>query len=123
MKRFKKILKIGAIALGAILVVLLIANAILIWITGSRLEERLSALRDAGEPVTLADLDRREPPAGQNAAVPLGRVRNDAVALDKEVCRITSDTKSVETEEKAVRSAMDAYPRVIPLLEQAAACP
>jgi hypothetical protein len=104
----------------------LIVNAVLIWVTGSRLEERLAAIRDAGDPVTLADLDRPEPPADRNAAVFLRRGRNDIDALSKELELIRSsdgNKTSIEAERKAARAAMEAYPRVIPLLEQSAACP
>ena len=55
MKKLKKFVKIGAIVLGVLLVLLLIANAIFISITGARLEKLLAAIRAAGDPVTLAD--------------------------------------------------------------------
>jgi hypothetical protein len=95
---------------------------------GFPLEERLAAIRNAGDPVTLADLARPAPPPEQNAAVVLRRARNDVEALDKELTHIDSlaeqqGRESGEAESKAIRAALDAYPRVLPLLEQAAACP
>src|SRR5438552_5328898 len=127
-KRLKKILKIGALLLGAFLALWLIGNGISIWVTGSRLEERLAAIRNAGDPVTLADLVRPAPPPDQNAAVLLRRGHAEIDALVKEIHHIEEripDEKSVMSEavQKAIRTALEAYPRVLPLLEQAAACP
>jgi hypothetical protein len=134
-KRFKQILKIGALGLGLLLAAALIANAILISTTGSRLEKRLAAIRNAGDPVLLADLARPTPPLEQNAAVFLGRARHDVEALAKELNQIDDsftdkEGRSGETEQESIRAAQKAYPRafqayphVLPLLEQAAACP
>jgi hypothetical protein len=128
MKRPKRILKLAGIALGLLLAVALIGNAILIWTFGSPLEERLAAIRNAGDPVTLADLARPAPPPEQNAVVVLRRARSDVEALYKELAQIDSRAEQQgreggEAEQKATRTALDAYPRVLPLLEQAAACP
>jgi hypothetical protein len=127
-KRPRGILKIAAIGLVLFLAVALVGNAVLIWILGSPLKERLAAIRNAGEPVTLADLARPVPPPEQNAAVVLRRAHDDVKALAKELNRI--DASSTEqagsngsAEQKAIRAALDAHPRVLPLLEQAAACP
>jgi hypothetical protein len=134
-RRFKQILKIGALGLGLLLVAALIGNAILIGTTSSRLEARLAAIRNAGDPVTLADLARPAPPPEQNAAVFLRRARHDAEALAKELNQIDDkftdkEGRGGETEQKLLRaihraypSAFNAYPHVVPLLEQAAACP
>src|SRR6266481_4302173 len=83
-KRFKKILRIGGLVLGLLLVLLLIANAVFISITGSRLERHLAAIRAAGDPVTVADLKRVAPPPEQNAATYLRRSLDDEKAFDKE---------------------------------------
>ena len=45
----KKILKWTGIALGALIAVLLITNAIFVWRSGKALEERLQIVREAGE--------------------------------------------------------------------------
>ena len=67
MTRFKKILKWTAIIAGASIAALLIADAVFIWRTGSRLEDRLDALRRAGEPLQIADLGRKPVPPEQDA--------------------------------------------------------
>lgn len=124
-KKLKKILKIGALVLGVLLVFLLIANAIFISITGSRLEERLAAIRAAGDPVTLADLARPLPPPEQNAATYLRRSLDDEKAFNKETSTIidSEPPKPYEEQIKAVRAGFAAYPHILPLLQQAADCP
>ena len=59
MKSLGRLLKWIGIAAGAAICILLILNAYFVWSTGRRLESRLVALRQAGEPVRLADLARR----------------------------------------------------------------
>jgi hypothetical protein len=124
-KRFKKILKIGALVLGLLLVLLLIANAIFISITGSRLEKHLAAIRAAGDPVTLAELKRPLPPPEQNAATYLSRAREAEKAFDKETDPVvrSEPARPIEEQMKAVRAGLAAYPGIIPLMQQAAACP
>ena len=123
-KRFKKILRIGALVLGLVLASLLSANAIFISKTGARLEEHLAAIRAAGDPVTLADLERPLPLPDQNAATYLRRAREDQTAFEKETRPIldSEPPKPYEEQIKAVRAAFAAYPRTVPLLEQAADC-
>ena len=128
MKRPKRILTLAVIGLGLFLAVALVGNAILIWTLGSPLEDRLAAIRNAGDPVTLADLARPAPSPEQNAAVLLRRAQNDVKALVKELNRIDASSteqasRNIAEEQKAVQAALDAYPRVPLLLEQAAACP
>ena len=74
MKRFKKILKWTGIVLGTLVTILLIVNAVLVRITDSRLEKQLAAIREAGDPLSIAELlDAKPIPPEQNAAVYLDR--------------------------------------------------
>ena len=125
MKKLKKIAKIGAIILGVLLVLVLIANAVFISITGSRLEKRLAEIRAAGDPVMLADLKRPLPPPEQNASTYLSRAQANAKAFNKETSPVldAEPVRPFEDQIKAVRAAFAAYPQIIPLLEQASACP
>jgi hypothetical protein len=124
-----KITKIGGTAAAVLAVLYLIGNAALIGYTGSRLEERLKAVRDAGDPVTLKDLARTDNlPPEKNAATYLRRARADLTALRKETYLIDDrlaegDGKISEADRKALHKAFDAYPKLFPLLEQAAECP
>ncbi len=118
-----KILKV----IGAILAILLIANGIWVWTTGSRLEKKLAALRAEGDPLSLADLAREPIPPEKNAAILLRRARSDLEAIEKELMDLYesdgyADGRLSEAELKTIRSALQTYPKVIPLLEQAAAC-
>jgi hypothetical protein len=123
--KMTKIVGTGVLALAALY---LIGNAALIVYTGAQLEQRLQAVRDAGDPVTLQDLARKDKlPPEKNAATYLSRARADLTALCKEINpidhRLAEDEKLSEADRKAIAKAFDAYPKVFPLLEQAAACP
>jgi hypothetical protein len=124
--RLKRIIKIGALGLGLLVALWLIGSAILVWLSGRGLEGRLAAIRNAGEPVTLADMERPTPAPDQNAAVVLEKARDDIDALTKQLNQIDARFPAQEgnavAKQKAIGAALEAYPRVLPLLEQAAAC-
>src|SRR5205085_7496958 len=50
----------------------------------NRLEQRIAALREAGEPLSLADLERSPIPSEENAATFLRRAKSDIDAIEKE---------------------------------------
>ena len=80
---------IGALVLGSLLALLLIINAVAIRISGSRLEERLAAMRNAGEPVTLADLARPMPSPDENEAA---SEPEKSVLPDRLSCRLRAES-------------------------------
>ena len=128
MSRLKRLLKKLALALGALLIVLLLVNAILVWITGNRLEQRLAALRAAGHPVLLADLQRPALDPEKNAATFLDRAREDMAAFAKETYAVQAKPeygqhRLDDADRKTIQAAFDAYPKLLPLLEKAADCP
>jgi len=128
MKRLKKILKWIAIFTGAAIAILLMLNAYFVWSTGTRLERRLFALRQAGDPVQLADLAREPIPPEQNADVFLRRAAGDLDAIQKELLAwypkkgYSTGTLSPADQER-LEKLFAAYPKLMPLLEQAADCP
>ena len=85
MKRLRRILKWIGIAAGAAIAILLMLNAYFVWSTGTQLERRLVALRQAGDPVQLADLAREPIPPEKNADVFLRRAADDLDAIQKEL--------------------------------------
>src|SRR5262245_22863089 len=87
MSRFTRFLKTSAKVVGVLLIVALIANAALVWYTTRQLEDRLTALRAAGAPVVLTDLDRPAPPAEKDAATFLDRAQADVKAVTKELVK------------------------------------
>ncbi|MHB8973778.1 MAG: hypothetical protein ACYC4N_25360 [Pirellulaceae bacterium] len=128
MKRRKKILKWTGIVLGALVAIGLVANAVFVWTTDSRLERQLAAIRAAGDPVTLADLSRPPIPPQENAATYLRRAQADLAAIEKETRNLHPISECPgflmpPEDQQTVKAALAAYPHVIPLLEQAAACP
>ena len=88
MKRLRKILKWIGIVAGAAIAILLMLNAYFVWSTGTQLESRLVALRQAGDPVQLADLAHEPIPPEKNADVFL-RLRGRRPGRDPE--RTTGD--------------------------------
>jgi tetratricopeptide (TPR) repeat protein len=111
----------------------LVANACFVWITDIRLERQLAALRAAGDPISLAELAPKPIPPEKNAATYLRQAEPGVNAINE----IVFGGKSCETWVKRwehtrlmpaeglalVRKALHRYPKVIPLLERAAACP
>ena len=71
--------------LGGLVVILLLVNAWFVWTTDARLEAQLAAIRQAGDPLTLADLARKPIPPEQNAATYLRRAEADRAAMEKEL--------------------------------------
>ena len=132
MSRLKRILKWTAVVLLGLVAIGLVANACFVWITDTRLERQLAAIRAAGDPISLADLARKPIPPEKNAATYLRQAQPGVEAMSGFVF----DEKSCETWVKhwesrlimpieglaRVKKALDGNPKVIPLLERAAAC-
>jgi hypothetical protein len=122
-----RILKwVGITAAVGVAIVLLVL-AYLVWSTDRRLEAQLAALRAAGEPLTWNDLQPKPIPPEKNAATYLRRAESDLDAIFKELGPIWDrrdryDRPLGAEEQKMVQAAFDAYPKVMPLLEHAAAC-
>jgi hypothetical protein len=131
MRRLKKILKYVALTVAALLALALIANAFLVWQTGRRLEERLSKLRAAGEPLSLPELGAAPVPPGRNAADVLQNIQPELQALSKEIsvvlAKATADnprpTPFPDEDRKILEEAFANHPKVLPALREAADCP
>lgn len=128
MKRLKTVLKWIAISAVGLIAILLLANAYFVWSSGTALERRLADLRRAGQPVQLSELAGSPIPPEQNADTYLQRAAADLEAMQKELTaqfpRLVFPARPLTASEtEKLRTLFDAYPRVMPLLEQAAACP
>jgi hypothetical protein len=128
MKRLKRILKWVAISAAAGIILLLVLNAWFVWSTGTRLERRLSQLRRQGDPIQLSDLAREPIPNERNADVYLRRAADDLDSIHKELLELFPKTACPtsaisEGERQKLEKLLAAYPRVFPLLEEAANCP
>ena len=123
----KKILKWTGIVLGSLIAVLLVANAPFVWRSGTALESRLEAIRDAGNPLCLADLAREPLSPEENAAVYYRRAKKDVQAISQELEAVRASDGwrdgPVSLENlQTVERAMSAYPDVISLVQKAADC-
>ncbi len=128
MKRLRKILAWIAIGTVAAIAVLLLLNAYFVWSTGTRLERRLAELRKAGDPVQIEDLAREPIPPEKNADVFLRRAAADLDSIQKELLSLYPKmgyptAEVLAADQKKLDTIFASYPRVMPLLEQAAACP
>ena len=128
MKRLIKIFKWIAIVTAAAIAVLLMLNAYFVWSTGTELESRLVALRQAGDPLQLSDLVPKPIPPEQNADVFLRRAADDLDAVQKELLgyypKVGYPTGPVApADRERLEKTFASYPRLMPLLQQAADCP
>lgn len=111
--------------------VLIVINGVLSWNAERRLENKLAALRDAGEPTTLAELAPEPAPPGQDAGVLLRRVATDAESLQKELNTIFEEQNEGDWELDssspeliaAVEKAIANYEHIFPVIEEASKCP
>jgi len=130
MTRLKKILTYLALTVAGLLALALIANAYFVWVTGKRLEERLSKLRAAGEPASLAEIGAIRAPAGKNAADVLENIKPELQALIKEInpvlAKATADDPRPNPfpvdDHKTLEQAFANHPKVLPGLHEAAEC-
>jgi hypothetical protein len=125
MKRLFLSIGIVVVVLAAILLGI---NAYYVATTGARLEAQLAELRAAGDPIALKDLARPPIPPEKNAATYLQRASHDLQAFQKEWYAIFPNSEHLTdplTPAQLARAqkVVDAYPNIVPLLEQAAACP
>jgi hypothetical protein len=123
MKRTTKILKMVAAAVGILIAIALVVNAVLIRTSGARLESRLAQLRTDEQPTSLSQLATTPIAPDENAAVSLRRVRDHLQAVEKELRAAKVDSSLFvpnEVQAKAMRSAFDAFPQLIPALKDAA---
>jgi hypothetical protein len=125
-----KILKWAGLMLVGLVLIGLAANAIFIGTTEARLERQRAAIRAAGDPLTLADLARRPIPPESNAATYLRQARAGGDAIYNELGpapRISTylgiENPLSADDRKRLAAVFSAHPDVIPLLQQAAACP
>lgn len=131
-RRWKQI----AIAAVTIVAIALIANALMIWRTNSRLQARIDALRAAGDPATIADLAPEPIPPNENAAYHLEQLapkldefaKAHARFLDKtplgNAYDAALDRGEYASREQlgAIRQILDQFPEIESGLVAAAAC-
>jgi hypothetical protein len=129
MKRFPKALKWIGVILGAVIVLLLLLNALFGWSTAIRLERKLAALRQAGDPVQLSDLARVPLPPDKNANDYLRRAAGDLDAIQKDLAAWypktgypSSSEKLAPADQERLEKLFAPHPNLIKLLEQSAEC-
>jgi hypothetical protein len=136
MARLKRLFKRLAIGLAILVGILLLANASYSWWIGRLLEQRLAALRAAGEPTSFAELAPEPIPLEQDAAAQLALLAPELKAFAKEDFQFLEKTplgKSfVERDDQgleptpeqaaAIREILARYENLLSGLEQASHC-
>ena len=125
----QRILKWARNPLVAFVAMILVANTIFVWITGTRLDNQLAAIRAAGDPLSIADLAPKPIPPEQNAATYLQKAQADCTAIDSEFsespgCRdyISREYPMPPQVRQVLKDILEAHAEAFPLLDQAAAC-
>jgi hypothetical protein len=133
MKRWKKVLVwTGTVVAGGVAAGL-VTNAWYVWTSEARLGRQIAAMRQAGDPVSFSELIPHAIPPDQNAATYLSQAVPE-VAAAFEAMWNDPDFKQYEQADsqsyplppavrKAIQKALDAHPKLMPLLERAADCP
>lgn len=135
MRRLPRRLKYVLLALGGVVGLGLIALAVTEAQARAALEVEIDRLRAAGEPLSLAELKPKPIPPEKNAATYLDRAKDDVLSINKEVAAAENAATEAGVPEPAdgelpsppvldaMRKALAAYPKVMPLLIQASECP
>jgi hypothetical protein len=130
MKRLKQMLRWVEIVLAATVASVLIVNAWLVWRSDTLLERQLAAIRQVGDPTSMADLAPQAIPAGENAATYLRQAHTEISAVYRAMVRVRGVFPQSErlphpgaaSVRQALKRILEAHPNAMPLLEQAAAC-
>ena len=77
----------------------LVANAVFVWTTDTRLERQLAAIREAGDPLSLVDLARPSIPPEMNAATYLRRAEAGIEGILREVGAVPGFWQFFHTED------------------------
>ncbi len=130
MKRLKHVLRWVEIVLAATVAMALIVNTWLVWRSGARLERQLAAIRQVGDPTSLADLKPDALLAAENAATYLHQADPDVSTIHEAMEKLPGVFPQPDTLPQPVTASashevkriLQSHPKAIPLLEQAAAC-
>jgi hypothetical protein len=125
MKKWVKYLLWTGIIVGIFFISALIFSFYYIWSAGAQVKQKLAAIREAGDPVCLADFARKPIPPEQNGATYLLQAKDDMNAVVDKIYDLKSYQEYTydPADMKIIKDALDAYPKIYPLLQHAAACP
>ena len=93
MNKWKKLI----IWIGTLAAVFVIVTAGYYWSKSKQLEQKLTALKKAGEPICLADLARKSIPPEQNGATYLRRAQGDLESVDKELSNLIPEERRIQS--------------------------
>jgi hypothetical protein len=101
-----------------------ILAGVYLWMSGRELDKKLAELRAAGEPLCLADLDKPVPADG-NGALYLLEAKADAEAVETKIYALKepADGNYPPADREKIHAYLAAYPKILPLLQKAAAAP
>ncbi len=125
--RVRRLLVWCAVGLTSLVLLALAGMAVFMWTTDAGLARRTAAIRQAGDPLTLADLARKPIPSEQNAAVPLRRAEKAIASIAGMTSRLPPASQKPAPpispeDQKTIKKALDAFPEAIALINEAATC-
>ena len=121
----KKSLRWAAIGTGVGLAAFFLWSAYATWSSGRRLERRLDAIRQAGDPLSIADYARTTIPDATNADVVLEQVAAEVEAIEKDLTALYPKSGRppwplAPEDRPKLEELYQRHPRAIPLLLEAA---
>lgn len=126
MSKAKRLFKRLAIGFAAIVILLLLGNVLAIWWFSRPVERQLAEIREAGQPVTFADLATEPGPLDEDARLLIESIQAELKAMeDKLIPLIAHEDEGLldQDGQQLVESVIADHPDVLPTLEQAATAP
>ena len=123
---WKKTIVWTVLTLASLFAIVLVIVAIDIYVTGKRLDKKLTEIRATGAPMCIADLAPAAIPDDQDGAVLLDGIRDDLRAFNRQLEDYTKSENyasgcPTDSQLEAIEAAFAAYPKVLPAVQKAAA--
>lgn len=112
----------------ALVAIALLVGAVWTWRVNVRLEHAIQLVRDAGDPVSIADLEPKGVMPDENDVTYLSRVNKDAQSLYNEI-HLYAHSEDFswrnglsEVQREKVKAGFEAYPQVMEMIDRASKC-
>ena len=117
----------AGLVLGGLFLFLVLLNAFGIWFASRSSNTAIARIAEAGQPVTLADLDAPAPSKEEDAAAILAGVKQQIQAVNTIFEPLFKDDEEIifgfplePTDVRQIKAVFDMHPELLPAFEQAA---